>query len=61
MRVGAGAGAGSGVAQALFEPHGSMLLIPPKPAAEDVCGGAGLGALGCVGEERLNAELKLLA
>lgn len=44
--------AGSEEAHASFEPQASM---PAKLTAE-VCGGAGLGAAGATGEERLKAE-----
>lgn len=52
--VGAGAAAGgSGVAHASFDPHAS---VPMSKADDEVCtGGAGLGAGGCVGVERLKA------
>ena len=57
--IGAGAGAGaaaaggSGVAQASFDPQAS---VPMSNSEEEVCtGGAGLGAGGCVGVERLKA------
>lgn len=44
--------AGSEEAHASLEPHASML----EKLTAEVCGGAGFGAAGAVGEERLNAD-----
>lgn len=52
-----GAGSGSGDAQALFEPHASMLFRLPKPDMAEACGaGAGFGGDDVGGCDRLKAE-----
>jgi hypothetical protein len=55
MEAGCAAGAGSGVAQASFEPHASILLRVEKLVRLVLCAcaGAGCAGLGC---ERLKAE-----
>ena len=51
------AGPGSGEAQALFEPHGSMLFRLPKPDIAEACGaGVGFGGDNGGGCDRLKAE-----